>query len=125
MDKNISNLLERIRSLETELENELAKRREDIRFSIENRKIRFEREILAEHRKLKTSILSYLVQAQLKHILIAPIVYALIFPFILLDIFVSLYQLVCFPVYGIPRVKRRDYIVFDRHNLAYLNIIEK
>ena len=125
MDKNISNLLERIRSLETELENELAKRREDIRFSIENRKIRFEREILAEHRKLKTSILSYLIQSQLKHILIAPIVYVLIFPFILLDIFVSLYQLVCFPVYGIPRVKRRDYIVFDRHHLAYLNIIEK
>ncbi len=125
MDKNISNLLERIRSLETELENELAKKREDLRFSIENRKIRFEREILAEHRKLKTSLLAYLAQSEIKHILVAPVIYSLILPFLLLDLFVSLYQLICFPVYGIPRVKRRDYIVFDRHHLAYLNLIEK
>jgi hypothetical protein len=38
---------------------------------------------------------------------------------------VSVYQLVCFPVYGIPKVRRVDYFVFDRHHLAYLNAIEK
>ena len=38
---------------------------------------------------------------------------------------VSLYQAICFPVYGIARVKRGDYIVFDHQHLAYLNIIEK
>jgi hypothetical protein len=31
----------------------------------------------------------------------------------------------CFPVYGIPRVRRRDYLAFDRGQLAYLNAIEK
>jgi hypothetical protein len=35
------------------------------------------------------------------------------------------YQAICFPVYKIPKVRRRDYLVFDRHHLAYLNIIEK
>ncbi|MBW2100910.1 MAG: hypothetical protein JRG68_09200, partial [Deltaproteobacteria bacterium] len=32
---------------------------------------------------------------------------------------------ICFPVYGIPKVKRSDYIIIDRHYLEYLNIIEK
>jgi hypothetical protein len=28
-------------------------------------------------------------------------------------------------VYGIPRVRRREFIVFDRHYLAYLNAVQK
>jgi hypothetical protein len=38
---------------------------------------------------------------------------------------VSIYQIVCFKIYKIPAVKRSKYIIIDRHNLAYLNIIEK
>jgi hypothetical protein len=37
----------------------------------------------------------------------------------------SLYQMVCFPAYGIQKVRRADYFVFDRHHLAYLNALEK
>jgi hypothetical protein len=48
-----------------------------------------------------------------------------VIPFLLLDASVALYQLVCFPIYGIPRVQRKDYLVFDRGRLAYLNTIEK
>ena len=58
-------------------------------------------------------------------VLTAPVIYALIFPLILLDLFVSIYQAVCFPVYGIPKVRRGDYLVFDRYHLAYLNALEK
>jgi hypothetical protein len=39
--------------------------------------------------------------------------------------FVSLYQAVCFPIYGIAKIKRADYLVFDRLHLAYLNALEK
>jgi hypothetical protein len=35
------------------------------------------------------------------------------------------YQAICFPIYKIPQVRRRDYLVFDRHHLAYLNLLEK
>jgi hypothetical protein len=42
-----------------------------------------------------------------------------------LDVFVMLYQVICFPVYGIPLVRRSDYIVLDRHRLKYLNWVEK
>jgi hypothetical protein len=32
---------------------------------------------------------------------------------------------VCFPIYNIAKVRRADYLVFDRHHLAYLNALEK
>jgi hypothetical protein len=58
-------------------------------------------------------------------VLTAPVIYALIVPFALLDLFVTVYQAVCFPAYGIPKVRRSDYLVFDRGHLAYLNALEK
>ena len=47
------------------------------------------------------------------------------FPLLLLDISVSLYQWICFPLYKIPKVKRSNYFLFDRNHLAYLNLVEK
>jgi hypothetical protein len=67
----------------------------------------------------------YLVDAHLLTVLTAPVIYAMIVPIVLLDVSMMLYQAICFPVYGIPKVRRRDYLVFDRQHLAYLNAIEK
>jgi len=44
---------------------------------------------------------------------------------VIFDLFVTVYQWVCFPVYGIPRVKRKSHFVYDRTHLAYLNVLEK
>ena len=52
-------------------------------------------------------------------------IYSLIVPFVLLDACVSLYQAVCFPAYGIAKVRRGDYFAFDRAHLGYLNALEK
>lgn len=49
----------------------------------------------------------------------------MIIPLAITDIVITVYQLICFPIYGIKKVKRSDYIIFDRHNLNYLNFIEK
>lgn len=57
--------------------------------------------------------------------LTAPVIYSCIVPFVLLDIWVSVYQWVCFPVYGIAKVRCSDYIAIDRWKLGYLNLIEK
>lgn len=44
----------------------------------------------------------------------------------ILDIAVELYQAVCFPIYGIEKVKRAKYIlVRDRNKLQYLTGFEK
>jgi hypothetical protein len=125
MNPKINELVGRIRELEEEIEAELERRRADLHFRIENRRIRFEREILARHRALKTGLLRYVVQARITSLLSAPFIYALIAPLVLLDLAVTVYQGVCFPLYGIPRVRRGDYLHFDRGSLAYLNLIER
>jgi len=35
------------------------------------------------------------------------------------------YRAICFPLYGIPRVRHRDYIRCERLQLGYLNLLEK
>jgi hypothetical protein len=49
----------------------------------------------------------------------------MIVPVVILDIFVTIYQAVAFPLYHIPKAKRRDFIIYDRQFLDYLNLIQK
>ncbi|HEX9881575.1 MAG TPA: hypothetical protein VGA65_03620, partial [Hyphomicrobium sp.] len=65
------------------------------------------------------------MQARPLVVLTAPVIYGLIVPLVLLELSVMLYQAICFPAYGIVKVRRRDYLVFDRGQLAYLNALEK
>jgi hypothetical protein len=125
MTSQLDVLTEKLRSVQAEIEAELAKRREKLRFHLENRRIVFEKEVLRIHREIKTRASRYLIDANPLMILTAPVIYSLIVPVALLDLWVMAYQAICFPVYKIPKVRRRDYLVFDRHHLAYLNIIEK
>jgi hypothetical protein len=121
----IADLTAKIRDLEAELDAEMARRRAELRVGLEQGRIAFEKELLRRHRELKTALAPYIWNARPLVTLSAPFIYALIVPLMLLDLCVSIYQTVCFPVYGIPRVKRADYFVFDRHHLAYLNALEK
>jgi len=125
MTSQLDVLTEKLRSVQAEIEAELAKRREELRFHLENRRIVFEKEVLRIHREIKTRASRYLIDANPLMILTAPVIYSLIVPVALLDLSVMAYQAICFPIYKIPKVRRRDYLVFDRHHLAYLNIIEK
>ncbi len=125
MTTQLDDLMAKLREVQTEIEVELAKRREELRFHLENRKIVFEQEVLRIHREIKTRVSRYLIDANPLMILSAPVIYSLIVPIALLDLWVMAYQAICFPIYRIPKVSRRDYLVFDRHHLAYLNIIEK
>jgi hypothetical protein len=114
-----------IRALERQLEAALAKRRIELNYKVHDGVVRFEQVVIARHRLLKARLLRYILGARPAMILTAPAIYALIVPLVLLDLFVAIYQTVCFPVYGIPRVRRGDYLVFDRGQLAYLNAVEK
>jgi hypothetical protein len=109
-------LPEEVKKVEEELKSRF--------YELRNGKIWFSKEIEREHRKLKTSLLRYVVDSRILAVLTAPFIYAVIIPFVLLDLFVSVYQSVCFPVYGIPKARRRDYIAIDRKKLRYLNALE-
>jgi hypothetical protein len=125
MNEPIAMLMERIASLEAELDAEFAKRRAGLRYGLERGRVIFEEEVLRRHRELRTSLLHYIANARPLVVLTAPVIYSLIIPLVLLDLSVMLYQAVCFPAYRISKVPRRDYLVFDRHHLAYLNALEK
>jgi hypothetical protein len=125
MTAQLDELTAKLRSVEAEIEAELAKRAEELRFGLQSRRIVFEKEMLRLHRELKIRATRYLVDANPLMVLSAPVIYSLVVPIALVDIWVMAFQAICFPIYKIPKVRRRDYLVFDRHHLAYLNIIEK
>jgi hypothetical protein len=121
----ITRLSGSIRALERELEVALAKRRVELNYTVHNGVAHFEHIVVAKHRLLKARLSHYILGARPAMILTAPAIYAVIIPVLLLDLFVAVYEAVCFPVYGIPRVRRSDYLAFDREQLAYLNALEK
>jgi hypothetical protein len=125
----IDDILQRLHTLQSELEHEidvlLKEKREQFRYSLEQGKVRFEQSMKRLLKTQRTGVWHYLRTAPISHLLSAPLVYSLIFPFFLLDMGTTLYQQICFRIYGIPLVHRGDYLIMDRQHLAYLNIIEK
>lgn len=124
-DDLVKNLTDKIDALQSELEAEIAKKHADLRLGLEQGRIAFEDEILRRHRELRVKLSQYILRANPLMILTAPVIYMLIVPLLLLDLAASLYQAICFPVYKIEKVRRGDYFVFDRHHLAYLNLVQK
>ena len=72
MTTQLAALMEKMRSVEAEIEGELARRREELRFRLENRRIVFEEEALRLHRAIKTRASRYLLQANPLVVLTAP-----------------------------------------------------
>jgi hypothetical protein len=54
-----------------------------------------------------------------------PFIYGMIIPTVMLDVFLTLYQWIGFSLYRIPRVKRSEFIVYERRFLDYLNLVQK
>jgi hypothetical protein len=115
----------RIKTLEEELRAALEEKEQAFRYFWVKGKARFEAEILFQHRELKYWLPSYILHSRFWAVITAPVIYAGFAPFLLLDLFLAIYQGICFPVYGIPKVKRADYLVFDRGHLKYLNLLER
>ncbi|OIQ74026.1 hypothetical protein GALL_443310 [mine drainage metagenome] len=125
MTSPLNQLAERIHDMQTALEAEMEEQRRVFRYRLTQGRVVFEAEVAARHRAARERLASFLARTRLLVVLISPVIYALIVPFALLDLCVTLYQAICFPVYGIPKVRRRDHIVIDRQHLAYLNGLQK
>jgi len=125
MPPHVDELLERMAVLERQVQVELNRAREDWRYRIEAGRVRFEHDVHAAHKRLKQSVPRFLRESDAIKIATAPVIYSLVLPIALLDLWVTVYQAICFRAYGIARVKRSAYVVIDRQHLAYLNGIEK
>jgi hypothetical protein len=125
MNKKVQELVNQIRQLEEELRVTLLEQEAKISYRIEGSRVRFDKAVKSAHKRMKTGLFTWLRESRPQSFLSAPFVYGMILPIGLIDISLSIYQAICFRLYEIPRVNRSDYIVIDRHHLAYLNIIEK
>ncbi|WP_341743735.1 hypothetical protein [Azonexus hydrophilus] len=121
MKDRIDELLARITALQDELDNEYRRAREDWA----RKKAELADELARQQRRYKTGLFRFIARSRILVLLTAPVIYAGWIPFLLIDLFVTIYQGICFPVYRIPKVRRADYIVFDREDLPYLNLVEK
>lgn len=125
MTEKIRTLLAEMNALEDELATTLREQQSKMFFLIDGKRIEFERTVREEHRKLKTNLFHWLVTYRPQNLLTGPIIYGMAIPLLLVDLCISFYQATCFPIYGIVKVRRANYFIFDRQHLAYLNIIEK
>ena len=67
----------------------------------------------------------YVKTRLLRHIISIPFIWMMIIPCIITDIMIEIYHRICFPLYGLPYVKRSKYIRIDRHKLKYLSLVQK
>ncbi|PBN43623.1 hypothetical protein [Sphingobium sp. D43FB] len=124
MTQHMQDLAGEILRLQGELDREIEARRKLLGVKLAAGLVGFEQGVLSEQRLLRTRVSHFLAQSSCATMITAPLIYSLIVPLMLLDAWVSIFQAVCFRVYGIERVRRADFIVFDRQHLAYLNWIE-
>lgn len=124
-DKVLAELVEKIRLLETEIETRIAEKRSEFHYTVNRNRVRFEEQVKSKHKAFRLGLWQQIRQSPLPFVLVSPVIYSLILPIALLDLFLEIYQACSFPVYGIPRVRRGDFIVIDRQHLAYLNPLEK
>lgn len=125
MNDKLDALLDKMRELEKEMMQELQRKETEFFYEVRQKKVRFTGEALTRQRKLGKRLHRFLLDSSFLVVLTTPIIWSCLLPLVLLDLVISAYQAVCFPIYGIPKVRRADYLLLDRRRLAYLNFIEK
>lgn len=125
MNSRIHQILDQITTLEDDLQKAIEEQQEHLRYQIEGKRITFEQAIRETHLKARMGIFHWFLTVRPQNYLTAPIIYGMVVPLALFDLCISFYQLTCFPIYGVARVKRGNYIVYDHQHLAYLNVVEK
>ena len=125
MNDRIRQLLAQITALEDELRVALSERQSSVVFQIQGKRIKFEQSVKEVHQRLKINFFRWFIINRPQNLITGPIIYSMIIPLVIIDFFVSFFQATCFPIYRIKKVRRSDYIIFDRKYLNYLNFIEK
>lgn len=123
VNNRIRHLLDQIAALENELQTALQEDEAGQPPRIKAIRIDFEKSVRPG--RAKTGFFHWLFTNRPQNLATGPIIYAMLIPLLILDMCVSAYQAICFPIYRIAHVQRRKYIVFDRQRLGYLNPVEK
>lgn len=124
MDSKMVALMRWVQDAERKLDFAVANWRKEPK-DLKSEAHRLSKNIRNEQIRLRRNLLTHIGSIGILYWLTAPVIYSLIIPIVLTDVFSTVFQYVCFPVYGVSRVRRGDYVVIDRHRLPYLNALEK
>jgi hypothetical protein len=125
MIDRLETLFALFREAEANLLRELQRKRQEFFYEIRKGKVQFTEEAKTAQKKLVKHLGQFVRDSTFLVLLTAPLIWFCLVPIVFLDLVMSSYQVICFPIYGIPKVRRSDFVLFDRHRLAYLNSIEK
>lgn len=125
MKSRIQKLFDDIEKKKKELSLEYEKIKKKYDFEEIKGRIRFSRISESLHKRYRKSAWKSIFLSPIKYFISMPFIYVLLFPVLILDVLLFIYQQTAFRLYGIPRVKRSDYIVYDRYILKYLNWLQK
>ncbi|MFZ2978235.1 MAG: hypothetical protein WA057_01025 [Candidatus Magasanikiibacteriota bacterium] len=125
MNQSIKQIVDKINSLNKQLSDKYNQLAEKYGFYFSGRKVVFLKEIKRINKSFKIPVWKYVVPQNIRHLLSMPFIYMMIIPAFILDFFLTLYHMVAFPLFHIPKVNRKDFIVYDRQFLDYLNWIQK
>lgn len=125
MYSKIKELIKKIDLLNESLKTEYSRLANKYGFYFNQRKVIFLEKIKARNKSFRIPAWKYAIPKNVRHLLSLPFIYLMAIPLVILDIFITVYHLAAFPLYGIPKVKRSDYLIYDRKFLDYLNIIQK
>ncbi len=125
LDEIVARLQQAQRDLEKELDRLLEQKRQQFEYHLQRGRVIFKKRMRLLQRQHRTGVWRYIADAPIAYILTAPLIYGMIFPLLLLDLSLTVYQHICFRVYRIPLLRRRDFLLIDHQYLAYLNMIEK
>lgn len=125
MNDSLESLLERLSQLEKDVLHAMQKKEAEFFYEVRQGRVRFTAEARAGHRRWIKRFSAYLRESRWLVLVTAPVIWTCLLPLAVVDLVMSFYQAVCFPIYGIPKVRRSDYIRLDRRHLDYLNWAEK
>ncbi len=121
----LDHLLEEIHELERIVADKIQQTKKELSYELSHGRAVFGEDVRRRHKAMAKRAWRTIRESSFLTIATAPVIYSLIVPISMLDLFVNLYQWICFRVYRIPSVQRVEYVVIDRQSLAYLNVIEK
>jgi len=113
------------REAEAKLLRELQRKQQEFHYEVRKGKVHFSAEANVCQKNFLKRLSLFIRDAPLLVLLTTPLIWFCALPIVFLDVIITIYQTVCFPIYGIPKVRRADFILLDRHRLTYLNLIEK
>ena len=111
MNDKLDLLLGKLKLLEDELLVEIHAKEKQFSYTVKDGNVHFKEGVSLAHHLLAKKLTGYWRDAKWSSYITTPVILSCIIPVALMDFWATSYQFVCFPAYGIPKVRRGDYII--------------